>query len=378
MLNKFRSDPGIETYGRGYAWALVLFFTAASVLLNGAHAVLGMAGESPWAKFWAVVTAVLFPLAVLAETHFLVNLIREWDMRARWIAALRIVCILAVLVVAYIAFVRSFYALGDMAALMGIPDEDWWMLPASIDAMIILSTLGVVIAEGQMALDRDEGAVDQPLGGPVPLVVTDELTAPEPQLAAPVTSRTDGPSVSSALELTDATDELTTIEAVSDDDELTVSGPVTRSGRTDEAQVTTVPSLVTDELTTLEQVVSDDVVSAETAVSDDVPLISTDEAAPASSSVTTADERTDGAATDDGLIVLAEQVRSRKGLRAPAPKVAAALEQAAAGQSPTAIAKEIGGSHNTIRGWIEEARDLDPGYAARLDGKPQLVAVGSD
>ncbi|GAA4757447.1 DUF2637 domain-containing protein [Gordonia alkaliphila] len=158
-------NHGRKTYGLAYAWTLVAFFTGASVLLNGAHAVLGMAQESLWARFWAVLTAILFPLAVLAETHFLVNLIREWDTRARWIAALRMVCIAAVLVVAYIAFVRSFYALGDMAGLMGIPDEDWWMLPASIDAMIILATLGVVIAEGQMALDRADAAPAQPADG---------------------------------------------------------------------------------------------------------------------------------------------------------------------------------------------------------------------
>ena len=386
MLSLFRRDPGIKTYGRGYAWALVAFFTTASVLLNGAHAVLGMTEASPWARIWAVLTAILFPLAVLAETHFLVNLIREWDMRARWIAALRLVCIAAVLVVAYIAFVRSFYALGDMAALMGIPAEDWWMLPASIDAMIILATLGVVIAEGQMALDREEAdaatvseqrSVDRPVAPyePVEQAVevvdrpdervseqvdeqvdeqrsTDRATAPYEMDDRSVEQRSTGSDQAGRVDEhpVDRADEILSDLPVRPDEQMSEQWSTGAVDRPDELD-----DVVSDRPDELDDVVSEQPVEQPVDPSD----------RPDERGSTGQDE--DSAEAVEWLSE-AERVRSATGITADPADLATVLRMDDAGASRREIAEAVGRPKSTVSGWIAKASSVG-------DDRPALTAV---
>lgn len=163
-------SPGLpdNTYGRGYSWSLVVAFTALSVALNGAHAVLGMAGRSAVEQALAAAVAVVAPVSLLLATHLVVGLIRDWSHRRRWVTRLRALCAATTSAIAGVAFATSFVALMDMAALMGVTAGLTWALPAVVDAMIVIATLAVVVAEAEIALDR-AGAGAQPTEAVVPV-----------------------------------------------------------------------------------------------------------------------------------------------------------------------------------------------------------------
>ncbi len=165
-----------HSYGRGYAWALVGTFTALSVILNGAHAVLGMSGRSGVEQILAALVAIVAPVSLLLATELVVKLIRDWSRRRRWLTALRAVCAGTTAAIAAVAFATSFVALMDMARRMGVSDELAWALPAVVDAMIIIATLAVVVAEAEMTLDR--AVVVEVATSPVELPVEFVVGAP--------------------------------------------------------------------------------------------------------------------------------------------------------------------------------------------------------
>ena len=81
-----------RTYGRGYAWSLVATFTAVSVVLNAAHAVLGMTERPVVERVLSAIVAIVAPVSLLLATELVVKLIRDWRRRRRWVTALRGVC----------------------------------------------------------------------------------------------------------------------------------------------------------------------------------------------------------------------------------------------------------------------------------------------
>lgn len=163
-----RSD---ETYGRAYAWSLVAVFTSISVALNASHAVLGMGGRSGAEQAMSALVAAVAPLSLLLATELVVKLIRGWNSRRRWLSRLRGVSAAVTAGIAVLAFALSFVALRDMAELMGVSAALAWAVPAVVDAMIVIATLAVVIAEAEMALDRAEAAA-----GAHPAEVAEEVT----------------------------------------------------------------------------------------------------------------------------------------------------------------------------------------------------------
>lgn len=181
-----------KTYQRGYGWSLVIGFTAASVVLNGAHAVLGMASHSGLEQSLSAAVAVVAPVSLLLATHLVVGLIRDWSHRRRWVTRLRALCATTTVGIGLIAFATSFVALMDMAELMGVAAGLTWALPAVVDAMIIIATLAVVVAEAEMALDRAEAAVGaQPTEAVVP--AAEEVARDESREFVPLTAHgTDG------------------------------------------------------------------------------------------------------------------------------------------------------------------------------------------
>ena len=156
----------MNTYGRGYAWALVAVFTALSVILNAAHAVLGMMAQPVVERVLAVIVAVVAPVSLLLATELVVRLIRDWRRRRRWVTWLRGICTVVTVGIGVVALAMSAVALTRMAVLMGVTPGLAWGLTAVVDAMIVISTLAVVVAEAEMALDRAEGVADRPVTQP--------------------------------------------------------------------------------------------------------------------------------------------------------------------------------------------------------------------
>lgn len=180
-------DETRMSYGKRYAWTLVGIFTTLSVVLNAAHAALELGDRSPLERWLAALVAVVAPVSLLLATELVVRLIRDWRRRRQWLTALRGVCAATTAGIAIIAFATSAVALTRMAALMGVTPGLAWALPAVVDAMIVISTLAVVVAEAEMALDRADGLGDRPANHPVthPVVVADRPVAAVADRLAP-------------------------------------------------------------------------------------------------------------------------------------------------------------------------------------------------
>lgn len=357
------ATPSPRTYGRAYAWSLVIGFTAASVILNGAHAVLGMVSKSGLEQGLAAVVAVVAPLSLLLATHLVVGLIRDWSRRRRWVTRLRALCAATTVGIGGVAFATSFVALMDMAEMMGVAAGLTWSLPAVVDAMIVIATLAVVVAEAEIALDQAEAVEAERRAAEA-----EAARLAEEQAAAQAVARAEleaqraaevAPVVSVSEVVTDQGD-----RAADHVTDQTADHAVTSAALmvTDQADQSTDhgPLVVTDQETdhgdhpgtTAPEVVSD---HADQAVTSERPEVLTEG--------WTAALGEDA----DGLSELGAMVRAELGTETAAEDISRALEMVQAGTSRRAVAEAVGvGSHNTIRRWVDTASRLDAGYAAAV------------
>ncbi|OBC01726.1 DUF2637 domain-containing protein [Gordonia sp. 852002-50395_SCH5434458] len=136
-----------EDYGRKHHLRLLILFVLLSVGGNALHA--GTDSLPAWLRV-AIVT--LFPLALLLATHSAVEVMRSFS---GWV---RIVCGSLAVCIGGFAFVLSFVALRDVAAMAGVPGGWLTVLAALIiDLMIVQSSIVVVMASRRLA-DQQEPA----------------------------------------------------------------------------------------------------------------------------------------------------------------------------------------------------------------------------
>ena len=374
-------ERGHRSYGRGYAWALVGVFTALSVVLNAAHAVLGMMAQPVVERVLAVIVAIVAPVSLLLATELVVRLIRDWRRRRRWVTWLRGICTVVTVGIGVIAFAMSAVALTRMAALMGVTPGLAWGLTAVVDAMIVIATLAVVVAEAEMALDRAEGVADQPVTQPADMgdQVGDRpvgdpadrpLTHPAPvgDRPLPDVAVDGGGSPTGPVEDHPIVHPIPTpgggvVEVASS--QLTGMGtadhpPTPTHG---DGVGITHPSVVVDGGGSSTTDVDDRPVPHPSAVVDhpvgevvDHPVthpVDVDDRPPAT--------------VGDLAAVVAESTRTTK----PVEVVAAVLDRAATGESQRAIAEAVGVDRTVVRKWIRTADELGDGQTAH----PHLASV---
>lgn len=154
LWGRLRANHGLR-----FMWILVWMFTMSSVVVNGAHALdITAAESSSWMRGMAVVVASFFPFAGLVMTESVLIMIRSWRVSHWWVTAMQALLVTASLVMLVVAFWRSFNALTEMAVMLSIPATDAWMLPVLTDTGIVVGTIGVVLAEVKMKIDRDAEA----------------------------------------------------------------------------------------------------------------------------------------------------------------------------------------------------------------------------
>lgn len=374
-------ERGHRTYGRGYAWALVGIFTTLSVILNGAHAVLGMADRPLVERVLAVIVAVVAPVSLLLATELVVKLIRDWRRRRRWLTALRGVCAATTAGIGVIAFCMSAVALTRMAALMGVTPGLAWGLTAVVDAMIVIATLAVVVAEAEMALDRAEGVADQPVTQPADMgdqvgdrPVGDPADHPITH-PAPVADRPPPEVVADGggSSIHDVVDHPVAHPADS------ASPPVAAMGLVDHPPVDEAVADPTSGGGSSTESVADEVGDHPAdgggwvgdrpvgEVEDRPPVAVVDR--PVTHPVDVDDPVVDRppATVDDLAAAVAASTRTAK----PVEVVAAVLARAAAGESQRSIADAVGVDRTVVRKWIRTADELGDGQTAH----PHLASV---
>lgn len=368
-----------RTYGRGYAWALVGIFTVLSVILNGAHAVLGMTAQPVVERVLAAIVAIVAPVSLLLATELVVKLIRDWRRRRRWVTALRGVCAATTAGIAMIAFATSAVALTRMAALMGVTPSLAWTLPAVVDAMIVIATLAVVVAEAEMALDRAEAVADHPIAHPADVgvqvgdrpvgdPVDHPITHPAPVADRPPATWVIDRVADGGSPIDDVADHPIThwadsasplVAAMGLVDHPPVDDPISGGGSPTESvaddvgdhqvgdpadQASTHPSPLGDRpAVTVADLVADHAVTHPTDVGDPPP------------------------ATTDIAAAVADATRTTK----PVEVVVEVLDRAAAGESQRAIAEAVGVDRTVVRKWIRTADELSDDQTAR----PHLASV---
>lgn len=337
-----------KTYGRGYAWALVAVFTSLSVVLNAAHAVLGMTERPVVERVLSAIVAIVAPVSLLLATELVVKLIRDWRRRRRWVTALRGVCAATTAGIAMIAFTTSAVALTRMAALMDVTPGLAWTLPAVVDAMIVIATLAVVVAEAEMALDRAEAVADRPLTQPAD--VGDRVGD------RPVGDPADRPlthPVDSASPL---------VAAMGPVDHPPVDDPISGGGSPTEPVADEVGDRPADGGGWVEDRPVGD-------VGDHPPVTVVDH--PVTHPVDVDDPVADRPpVTVDDLATVAERVAATTRTTKPVELVADVLDRAATGESQRAIAEAVGVDRTVVRKWIRTAEELGDDPA-----RPHLASV---
>lgn len=361
----------VRTYGRGYAWALVAVFTALSVVLNAAHAVLGMMAQPVVERVLAVIVAIVAPVSLLLATELVVRLIRDWRRRRRWVTWLRGICTVVTVGIGVIAFAMSAVALTRMAVLMGVTPGLAWGLTAVVDAMIVIATLAVVVAEAEMALDRAEGVADRPVTQPADAgdQVGDRpvgdpadrpLAHPAPVADRPppeVVADGGGSSIHDVVaHPADSASPL--VAAMGLVDHPPVADPISGGGSPTEPVADDVGDHPADGGGWVEDRPADE-------MGDHPPVAVVDR--PVTHPVDVGDPVADHPpATTDIAAAVAASTRTTK----PVDVVVEVLDRAAAGESQRAIAADVGVDRTVVRKWIRTAEELGDDPA-----RPRLASV---
>jgi hypothetical protein len=282
-----------------------------------------------------------------------------------------------VAVLAVVVLASSYIGLLSVVESMGLFQADVlnYGLAGVPDLLMIAATVYV------MALREPESGAEsaEKAPGRISRMTGLALDRVETKLAAPADEQTtDDRSADGTDELTVPGDDRTAPRIVSGPVNGVVNDPVSPSTATDGAQVSAGAAPATDEMTMTGAVPADSAAVSDGPVSAGQLTMRTGDGA-AGLTVRTdeltvvTDDAADGAVDDRAaeLADLARQVRQSKGARAAADRIARGLALSESGLSPTAIAKELGGSHNTVRGWVEEAARIDPRF-----GRPGLELVG--
>ncbi len=361
-----------KSYGLGYAWALVWGFTGLSVIFNGAHAVLQSGAESGAVRVLSAFMAVIAPVALLLATHLVIGLIRVWSTRRLWLSMLRGFCAVMATAIGLFAFILSFAALSDLAVRLHVPAGQAWMVPAVVDALIVIATLSVVVAEAEMNLDRAD-AESTPESTESAALESAESTGRDhaytPVSTGPVsTASIAGSPPVSTVSSGGHNPVDTEVDSLVDQRESTES----TGGH---ARVHDDESTGHDEPESAESTASE---SIESTVYTGGSMVDT--ATPASTESTldldmdtvdrgmdAAPESTPEAVTERPALrvvtapagSLAERVVETLGGDVDADKVAEALRLRSEGTSFRGIADELGiGSHSTVRKWVKAAEEM--------------------
>ncbi len=138
-------------------WVVLGVFSVLSIVGNALHAFESGAGSLDPRLSAAIAT--IAPITLLASTHSLVLHRRDFTGWTRG-AAMAITFLIA-----SASFVLSFSALWELATMAGIPSDRSWLMAVIIDAMVIQSTMSLVLAAAsgvRSSTSPDSGSLTAP------------------------------------------------------------------------------------------------------------------------------------------------------------------------------------------------------------------------